>query len=124
MFNGRDCSYACSRSDGFYRKLYSVNQPRIRTLDSYREYYRPNRLGIIGNLHLLFALAIGGSWAKEKAGGAFSAGLAFILINLITGHFFGVTTDMLADAAATVTTVLEQRFRFQATSSTSWVSLL
>lgn len=61
--------------------------------------------GIIGNLHLLFALAIGGSWAKEKAGGAFSAGLAFILINLITGHFFGVTTDMLADAAATVTTV-------------------
>ncbi len=68
----------------------------------------------------LFALAIGGSWAKEKAGGAFSAGLAFILINLITGHFFGVTTDMLADAAATVTTVLEQRFQFQATSSTSW----
>ena len=61
--------------------------------------------GIIGNLHLLFALAIGGSWAKEKAGGAFSAGLAFILINLITGHFFGVKTDMLADAAATVTTV-------------------
>ncbi len=54
--------------------------------------------GIIGNLHLLFALAIGGSWAKEKAGGAFSAGLAFILINLITGHFFGVTTDMLADS--------------------------
>ncbi len=74
--------------------------------------------GIIGNLHLLFALAIGGSWAKEKAGGAFSAGLAFILINLITGHFFGVTTDMLADAAAT--TVLEQRFQFQVTSSTSW----
>lgn len=61
--------------------------------------------GIIGNLHLLFALAIGGSWAKERAGGAFSAGLAFILINLITGHFFGVSTDMLADAEATVTTV-------------------
>ncbi len=54
---------------------------------------------------MLFALAIGGSWAKEKAGGASSAGLAFILINLITGHFFGVTTDMLADAPATVTTV-------------------
>ena len=61
--------------------------------------------GIIGNLHLLFALAIGGSWAKERAGGAFSAGLAFILMNLITGNFFGVTTDMLADPEATVSTV-------------------
>ena len=27
--------------------------------------------GIIGNLHILFALAIGGSWAKERAGGTF-----------------------------------------------------
>ena len=27
--------------------------------------------GVIGNLHILFALAIGGSWAKERAGGAF-----------------------------------------------------
>lgn len=61
--------------------------------------------GIIGNLHLLFALAIGGSWAKERAGGAFSAGLAFTLINLITGNFFGVNTSMLSDASATVTTV-------------------
>lgn len=61
--------------------------------------------GIIGNLHLLFALAIGGSWAKERAGGAFSAGLAFILMNLITGNFFGVTTAMLADPKATVSTV-------------------
>ncbi|MGT2666329.1 PTS transporter subunit IIBC [Streptococcus rifensis] len=61
--------------------------------------------GIIGNLHLLFALAIGGSWAKERAGGAFAAGLSFILMNLITGHFFGVTTDMLSDPEATVKTV-------------------
>ncbi|MTB64397.1 PTS glucose/maltose transporter subunit IIBCA [Streptococcus sp. zg-86] len=61
--------------------------------------------GIIGNLHLLFALAIGGSWAKERAGGAFSAGLAFILINLITGNFFGVTVDMLSDAEAHVSTI-------------------
>ncbi|WP_303972673.1 PTS transporter subunit IIBC [Streptococcus merionis] len=61
--------------------------------------------GIIGNLHLLFALAIGGSWAKERAGGAFAAGLSFILMNLITGHFFGVTTDMLSDPEATVQTV-------------------
>lgn len=34
--------------------------------------------GVIGNLHILFALAIGGSWAKERAGGAFAAGLSFI----------------------------------------------
>ena len=27
---------------------------------------------IIGNLHVLFAVAIGGSWAKERAGGAFA----------------------------------------------------
>lgn len=55
---------------------------------------------IIGNLHILFALAIGGSWAKERAGGAFSAGLAFILINRITGAIFGVTGDMLNDPEA------------------------
>ena len=61
--------------------------------------------GIIGNLHLLFALAIGGSWANERAGGAFAAGLAFILINLITGHFFGVKIEMLADPKAHVSTV-------------------
>ncbi|QPB41783.1 PTS transporter subunit IIBC [Rodentibacter haemolyticus] len=61
--------------------------------------------GIIGNLHLLFALAIGGSWANERAGGAFAAGLAFILINLITGHFFGVKIEMLNDPNAHVSTV-------------------
>ncbi len=55
---------------------------------------------IIGNLHILFAVAIGGSWAKEKAGGAFAALLAFILINNITGAIFGVTADMLSDPAA------------------------
>ena len=33
---------------------------------------RANRLGVIGNLHILFALAIGGSWAKERAEGAFA----------------------------------------------------
>lgn len=62
--------------------------------------------GIIGNLHLLFALAIGGSWANERAGGAFAAGLAFILINLITGNFFGVKLEMLAEPNAHVSTVL------------------
>ena len=51
---------------------------------------------IIGNLHLLFAAAIGGSWAKERAGGAFAAVIAFVLINAVTGAVFGVTGDMLA----------------------------
>ena len=55
---------------------------------------------IIGNLHLLFALAIGGSWAKERAGGAFAAGIAFILINRITGSIFGVTSAMLTEEGA------------------------
>ena len=62
--------------------------------------------GVIGNLHILFALAIGGSWAKERAGGAFAAGLSFILINRITGAVFGVTSAMLADKDATVHTIL------------------
>ncbi|PAB01928.1 PTS transporter subunit IIBC [Enterococcus canintestini] len=60
---------------------------------------------IIGNLHLLFALAIGGSWAKERAGGAFAAGLSFILINRITGAIFGVTSEMLADPEALTETL-------------------
>ena len=57
---------------------------------------------VIGNLHILFAVAIGGSWAKERAGGAFAALLAFILINRITGSIFGVTGDMLAEGTAIV----------------------
>ena len=61
--------------------------------------------GVIGNLHILFALAIGGSWAKERAGGAFAAGLSFILINRITGAVYGVTSAMLADKSATVHTI-------------------
>ena len=62
--------------------------------------------GIIGNLHILFALAIGGSWAKERAGGACAAGLSFILINRITGVMFGVSSDMLKDSKAVVSTLL------------------
>ena len=61
--------------------------------------------GVIGNLHILFALAIGGSWAKERAGGAFAAGLAFILINRITGTIFGVSGAMLKDPEAMVSTL-------------------
>lgn len=63
---------------------------------------------IINNLHLLFAVAIGGSWAKERAGGAFAAVIAFILINNITGQIFGVTTDMLADPNAITHTLFGQ----------------
>lgn len=57
---------------------------------------------IIGNLHVLFAVAIGGSWAKERAGGAFAGLLSFILINRITGAMFGVNSGMLSDSTATV----------------------
>ena len=60
---------------------------------------------IITNLHLLFALAIGGSWAKEKAGGAFAAGIAFILLNRITGAIFGISSAMLSAPDATVKTL-------------------
>ena len=58
--------------------------------------------GVIVNLHLLFAVAIGGSWAKERAGGAFAAVIAFILINRTTGVIFGVNSDMMSDPHATV----------------------
>ncbi|KHD44725.1 PTS transporter subunit IIBC [Streptococcus hongkongensis] len=61
---------------------------------------------VIGNLHLLFALAIGGSWAKERAGGAFAAGLAFVLINRLTGAIYNVNASMLADPAAKIKSFL------------------
>ncbi len=61
---------------------------------------------IIGNLHILFAVAIGGSWAKERAGGAFAGLLSFILINRITGAIFGVSSEMLSDSTATVKSLL------------------
>jgi phosphotransferase system IIBC component len=62
--------------------------------------------GIIVNLNLLFAVAIGGSWAKERAGGAFASSIAFILINRITGAIFGVSPAMLTDPNAVVTNIL------------------
>lgn len=61
--------------------------------------------GIIGNLHVLFAVAIGGSWAKERAGGAFAALIAFILINRITGAIFGVNEEMMANPDAVVSSL-------------------
>ncbi len=63
---------------------------------------------IIGNLHILFAAAIGGSWAKERAGGAFAAIIVFVLINCITGSVFGVTSDMLATEGAVVHSLFGQ----------------
>lgn len=63
---------------------------------------------VINNLHILFAVAIGGSWAKERAGGAFAAVMAFILINCITGQIFGVTSDMINDPNAMTHTLFGQ----------------
>ena len=63
---------------------------------------------VINNLHILFAVAIGGSWAKERAGGAFAAVITFILINQITGSIFGVTSEMLNDASAVTHTLFGQ----------------
>lgn len=63
---------------------------------------------IINNLHILFAVAIGGSWAKERAGGAFAAVIAFVLINIITGSIFGVSSDMLSDPNAVTHTLFGQ----------------
>lgn len=66
---------------------------------------------IINNLHVLFAVAIGGSWAKDRAGGAFAALIAFILINNITGSVFGVTEAMLSDPNAVTRTLFGQEIR-------------
>ena len=63
---------------------------------------------VINNMHILFAVAIGGSWAKERAGGAFAALLSFILLNNITGSIFGVTGDMLKDSTAVVQNLFGQ----------------
>ena len=68
---------------------------------------------IINNLHILFAAAIGGSWAKERAGGAFAAIISFILINCITGAAFGVTSAMLNEPGATVTSLFGQEMLAQ-----------
>lgn len=57
---------------------------------------------IIVNLHILFAVAIGGSWAKERAGGAFAAIIAFMLITRLTGSILNVSGDMLNNPEAVV----------------------
>lgn len=55
---------------------------------------------IIGNLHILFAISIGGAWARDRAGGAFAAALSFVLLNRITGALFGVSSEMIGDPSA------------------------
>ena len=63
---------------------------------------------IINNLHVLFAAAIAGSWAKDRAQGAFAGVIAFVLINKITGSIFGVTSEMILDKTSTVTSIFGQ----------------
>ena len=62
----------------------------------------------INKLHILFAVAIGGSWAQERAGGDFASVIAFVLINCITGAVFGVTSGMLATEGAVVHSLFGQ----------------
>ncbi len=64
--------------------------------------------GVIVNLNILFAAAIGGSWAKEKAGGAFAGVIAFILTNRITGAIFGINGAMLNSPDATIMSLTGQ----------------
>lgn len=40
---------------------------------------------VIRNLHVLFAVAIGGAWAKNMAGGAFAALIGFVAFHTLTG---------------------------------------
>lgn len=67
----------------------------------------------INNLHLLFAVAIGGSWAKDRAGGAFAAVIAFVLINCVTGVVFGVSSDMLLTEGAAVRSLFGQEMEVE-----------
>ena len=71
--------------------------------------------GVIGNLHILFALAIGGSWAKERAGGAFAAGLAFILIKSLVLLQIFLLIRLLQS-----TPFLVNQSRYLITSSVFW----
>ncbi len=83
-------------------KLINMAAPDIAFLTSTASVLENIGWAVISNLHILFAVAIGGSWAKERAGGAFAALIAFILINNITGTVFGVTGDMLSTEGAVV----------------------
>ena len=89
-------------------KLLAMSLPNISFLVTLGVIIENIGWAIIGNLHILFAVAIGGSWAKDRAGGAFAALLSFILINNITGNIFGVTSAMLNDENAVTHTLFGQ----------------
>lgn len=58
---------------------------------------------VIVNLPALFAVAIGGTWAKDKAGGAFAAFLAYLAMNQTIGtlcsQMLGISTNELLTTA-------------------------
>ncbi len=89
-------------------KLISMSAPDISFIATLGAIFENIGWAIISNLHILFAVAIGGSWAKDRAGGAFAALIAFILINNITGNIFGVTSAMLNDSSAVTHTLFGQ----------------
>ncbi len=89
-------------------KLLSMSVPNVSFIVTLGVIIENIGWAIISNLHILFAVAIGGSWAKDRAGGAFAALVAFILINNITGNIFGVTSAMLADDTAVTRTLFGQ----------------
>ena len=89
-------------------KLISMSVPNVSLIVTLGVIIENIGWAIISNLHILFAVAIGGSWAKDRAGGAFAALLAFILINNITGNIFGVTSAMLSDDTAVTKTLFGQ----------------
>ncbi|MEJ9302557.1 PTS transporter subunit IIBC [Priestia megaterium] len=89
-------------------KLVAMTEGDITAVQTIARVMEDIGWGIITNLHILFAVAIGGSWAKERAGGAFAALIAFILINRITGAIFGVKAEMLSDSKATVQSLFGQ----------------
>ncbi len=89
-------------------KLISMSASDISLIATFGAILENIGWAIISNLHILFAVAIGGSWAKDRAGGAFAALIAFILINNITGNIFGVTNAMLNDSNAVTHTLFGQ----------------
>ena len=89
-------------------KLISMSVPNVSLIVTLGVILENIGWAIISNLHILFAVAIGGSWAKDRAGGAFAALVAFILINNITGNIFGLTSAMLADDTAVTKTLFGQ----------------
>ena len=61
-----------------YREIDPIDQPEHGDTLSLRVAFLKVLVGqLLGTCILLFALAIGGSWAKDRAGGAFAAGISF-----------------------------------------------